>query len=145
MAALPETDSAPARAILARVLIGVVAVLLIAWFVVLARNYTIGSDASQRIVDNPGMTAGEWQRTMRDFERAHLLDPSSDWSMVQAQFELLRAPDAAIRRADEVLRTEPDNLIAWWVILRGARDRDPARYRQAVAAFKRLSPTPPVP
>ena len=63
----------------------------------------------------------------------------------QAQYELLREPEAAIRRADKVLDTEPDNLVAWWVILRAARDRDPALYREAVAAFKRLSPTPPVP
>jgi hypothetical protein len=145
VAALPETDPAPSRAILARVLIAAVAILLIAWLVVLARNYSIAYDASRRIVDNPGMSAGEWRTTMHDFDRAHVLDPSSDWSLVQAQYELLRQPDAAIRRADAVLRTEPDNLAAWWVILRATQQRDPARYRQALIAVNRLNPTPGAP
>jgi hypothetical protein len=145
VAALPETDAAPSKAIIARVLIAVVAILLIAWLAVLARNYSIAYDASRRIVDHPAMSAAEWRRTMHDFERAHLLDPSSDWSMIQAQYELLREPEAAIRRADDVLRTEPDNLSAWWVILRAAQQRDPARYREALAAVSRLNPTPAAP
>lgn len=142
MAALPETGAGPSRAILARVLIGVVAILLIGWFIVLARNYSIGYNASLRVVDNPGMSAAEWRQTMHDFERTHVLDPSSDWTLVQAQYELLREPDAAIRRAESVLRDEPDNLAAWWVMLRAARDRDPARYRAALAAVRRLNPSP---
>ena len=145
MAALPETDAAPSRTILPRVLIAVVAILLIGWFVVLARNYSIAYDASRRIVEHPAMNAAEWRRTMDDFDRAHLLDPSSDWSMVQAQYELLRQPDAAIRRADKVLRHEPDNLAAWWVILRATQGRDPARHREALAAVNRLNPTPATP
>jgi hypothetical protein len=140
--ALPETDAPRSRAILARVLIAVVAILLIGWLVVLARNYSIATGASSQIVANPAMSAADWRRTMHDFDRAHLLDPSTEWSLIQAQFELLREPGAAIRRAEQVLHEEPDNLNAWWVILRAARDRDPARYREAVAAVRRLNPTP---
>jgi hypothetical protein len=142
VAALPETDAAPSRTMLARVLIAVVAILLIGWLVALARNNSIATDASRRIVANPAMSDADWRRAMHDFDRAHLLDPSTDWSLIQAQYELLREPGAAIRRADRVLRNEPDNLNAWWVILRAARDRDPARYREAVAAVRRLNPTP---
>jgi hypothetical protein len=142
VAALPETDAAPSRAILPRVVIAVVAILLIAWLLVLARNYSIGYNASLRVVDDPGMSAADWRQTMHDFERTHVLDPSSDWSLIQAQYELLRDPDAAVRRADNVLRHEPDNLAAWWVILRATQGRDPARYRQAEAAVKRLNPAP---
>jgi hypothetical protein len=140
--ALPDTDAAPSSAIAVRVLIAVVAILLIGWFVVLARDYSIGFHASKRIVADPGMSAADWSRAMDDFERAHLLDPSSDWSLIQAQYELLRNPDAAMRRAENVLGNEPDNLAAWWVVVRAARDRYPTRYREAVAAIHRLNPTP---
>ena len=143
VAALPERDAAgPSRAVVARVLIALVAILLIAWFVALARNHEIASRASDRIVSDPAMPAADWRHAMHDFERAHLLDPSSDWSLIQAQYELLRNPAAALRRADNVLREEPDNLSAWWVVLRATRDSDPARYREAVAAIHRLNPTP---
>jgi hypothetical protein len=124
------------------VLIALVAILLIAWFVALARNHEIANHASDRIVSDPGMDAAQWRAAMHDFERAHLLDPSSDWSLIQAQYELLRDPAAARRRAENVLRHEPDNLSAWWVVLRATRDSDPARYREAAAAINRLNPLP---
>jgi hypothetical protein len=144
VAALPERDAGPSRVLVARVLIALVAILLIAWFVTLARNHSIASGASDRIVSDPGMPAADWRHAMHDFERAHLLDPSSDWTLIQAQYELLRDPAAALRRAENVLREEPDNLSAWWVVLRATRDSDPARYREAVAAIHRLNPTPAV-
>jgi len=140
--ALSERGSAPSRPALARALIAVVAILLIAWFVVLARNHAIGTDASTRIVSDPGMSAGEWRHVMDDFKRAHLLDPSSDWSLIQAQYELLRDNDAALRRAEGVLRREPENLSAWWVVLRATRGVDERRYREAAAAIHRLNPLP---
>jgi hypothetical protein len=142
VAALPDTDAGPPFALIARVLTALVAIVLIAWFVALARNQAIATGASYRIVDDPAMDAAEWRHAMHDFERAHLLDPSSDWSLIQARYELLRDKGAALRRADNVLREEPDNLTAWWVVLRAARDLDPARYREAVAAIHRLNPTP---
>jgi hypothetical protein len=118
------------------------ALALVVWFVALARDHFIASDASNRIVSHPSMDAADWRAAMRDFERAHLLDPSTDWSLIQAQYELLRDPRAALRRAENVLRREPDNLSAWFVVFRSARDIDPARYRAAVAAIRRLNPTP---
>jgi tetratricopeptide (TPR) repeat protein len=124
------------------VLITLVAIVLIGWFVALARNHAIGSGASDRIVADPAMSAADWRHAMHDFERAHLLDPSTDWSLIQAQYELLRDKGAALKRAENALREEPDNLSAWWVVLRAARDSDPARYREAVAAIHRLNPTP---
>jgi hypothetical protein len=140
--ALPERDAASSRTAVARGLIALLAILLIAWFGVLARNHAIATDASTRIVSDPGMSAAEWRVAMDDFRRAHLLDPSSDWSLIQAQYELLRDKAAALRRAEGVLRSEPDNLSAWWVVLRAARGVDAGRYREAVGAIHRLNPEP---
>jgi hypothetical protein len=136
------TRGAPSRATLARGLLALLAVLLIAWFAVLARNHSIGSSASGRVVADPEMSAAEWSDTMDEFERARLLDPSTDWRLIEAQFQLLRDKRAALTVAQEVLRDEPDNLGAWWVVLRAAPGLDDARYREAQAAVRRLNPTP---
>jgi hypothetical protein len=140
--ALSERGSSPSRTAVARGLIGLVAILLVAWFVVLARDHVIGTDASTRIVSNLGMSDAEWRSAIADFERTHLLDPSSDWSLIQAQYELLRNKGDALRRAEVVLKREPDNLSAWWVVLRATRGVDMVRYREAVAAIHRLNPLP---
>lgn len=142
VSALSETAVRPSRTTAARVLIALVAVVLIGWFSVLARNHALGTSASTRIVTEPGMGAAQWERAMDDLERAELLDPSPEWSLVRAQYLLLRDDGAALRVADDVLRREPDNLAAWWVVLRATRDSDPARWREAVAQIRRLNPTP---
>jgi hypothetical protein len=141
--ALSDRRPAPSRTVVARALIALLAILLIAWFTVLAHDHAIGTDAATRIVSDPGMSAADWRTTMDEFKRAHLLDPSSDWSLIQAQYELLRDRTAALRRAEAVLRTEPDNLSAWWVVLRATRGVDPERNREAVAAIGRLNPVQP--
>ena len=124
----------------AAALLALVAILLIAWFCVLARDHAIATRASDRVLEDPGMSAAEWRAVMDDFDRVHLLDPSPEWSLIQAQYELLRDRGAARRRAEGVLRHEPDNLSAWWVVLRAARGVDPERYRSAAAAIRRLDP-----
>ena len=91
-------------------------------------------DASTRIVSNPAMSAADWR---------------ARWTTCGARSCSTRAPTGASSRrsicscatgaarcgvADDVLRREPDNLAAWWVVLRAARDVDPARWREAAAA-----------
>jgi hypothetical protein len=142
VAALSERDAGPSRTVVARALIAVLAILLIAWFAALARDHAIATGASARIVSDPGMSAAEWRTAMDDFKRSHLLDPSSDWSLIQAQYELLRDRQAALVRAERVLRDEPDNLSGWWVVLRATRGVDTRRYREAAAAVRRLNPLP---
>jgi hypothetical protein len=127
---------------LARGLLAALAVVLIAWFCLLARNHSLGTEASRRIVAEPAMGAADWQRAMDDLQRADLLDPSTEWSLVRAQYLLLRDKRAALRVANDVIAREPDNLAAWWIVLRAARDRDPARWREAEAQIQRLNPTP---
>jgi hypothetical protein len=140
--ALPETAVASRRVTVARGLLALLAVVLIAWFGLLARNHAIGTSASSRVVSDPGMGAAAWERTMDDLERAELLDPSSQWSLVRAQYLLLRDRRAAMAVADDVLRSEPDNLAAWWVVLRAARGIDRGRWREAAVEIRRLNPTP---
>jgi hypothetical protein len=134
----------PARRIEpARALLALLAIALIVWFGLLARNQAVGTAASKRVVANPGMSAAEWDRAMDDLRSADLLDPGTDWDLVRAQYLLLRDRRAALQVADDVLAEEPDNLDAWWVVLRGARSIDPERRREAAAQVQRLNPRLP--
>jgi hypothetical protein len=110
------------------VAIALVAVTMVAWFGVSARNHAIGN--------------AEWKRAMRDFERAGVLDPSTDWRLIEGQFQLLRDKRAALRTANWVIEREPDNLNAWWLAMRAALGIDPARRHEAVAQIERLNPAP---
>jgi hypothetical protein len=124
------------------VAIALVAVTMVAWFGVSARNHAIGNGASERLVSHPDMSAAEWKRAMRDFERAGVLDPSTDWRLIEGQFQLLRDKRAALRTANWVIEREPDNLNAWWLAMRAALGIDPARRHEAVAQIERLNPAP---
>jgi hypothetical protein len=142
VAALPERGDAPSRDSIARGLIALVALLLVVWFVILARDQSIGTSTSHQLVTAGGLSPSEWRAAERDFARTHLLDPSTDWSLVQAQYQLLYDRPAAMRGAEAILRREPDNLAAWWVLLKAAKGLDTARYERAVSAIRRLNPNP---
>ncbi len=130
------------RSVLPRAILALIAVVLIAWFSVLARNHVVGWNASLRIVAEPKMDAAEWKRAMDDFRSAESLDPSTDWSIIRAQYWLLRDKRMALRVADSVLRREPDNLAAWSAVLRASDGVDPARHREATMQIRRLNPPP---
>lgn len=117
-----------------------IATLLVAWFLVLARDQHVGNAATDRIADNPRMSKAAWDRVMADIERADLLDPSTDWDLTRANYLLVRDRGAARRQAESIVRREPDNLGAWVVILDASRDRDPARAARAEREVRRLNP-----
>lgn len=140
VAALSGTPAAPSGARPARVVLAVLAVVLIGWFGLLARNHAIGTAASQRIADDPGMGAADWERAIDDFRRAELLDPSTQWSLVRAQYLLLRDEHRALRVAESILRREPDNLAAWFTVLRASEGSDERRHARAAREIERLNP-----
>ncbi len=142
MGTLSKPGGAISRAVIARGMLAALAVVLIAWFGLLARDHELGTAASQRIVDEPDMGAAQWHDAMRDLKRAELLDPSTDWSLIRAQYLLLRDRPAALAVAEDVLRREPDNLGAWWVVLRATRTSDPARQPRGRAADPPAQPDP---
>jgi hypothetical protein len=134
-----------AQAVWPRIAVALIATLLVAWFVVLARDQHVGSAAAGRIVDHPLMPKADWDRVMADLDRADLLDPSTDWSLTRANYLVLRDRGAARRAAEAILRREPDNLGAWVVILETTRGRDQARAERAAREIRRLNPLPRAP
>ncbi|MBN1527642.1 MAG: hypothetical protein JW895_01175 [Thermoleophilaceae bacterium] len=136
-------DTTTARAQLApRVLLAAIAIVAIAWFGVMARNWHLGQDASAKILAEPDMSEAAWDSTMDDFDRAETLDPSTDWSLHKANFLLLRDKAEAAQIAREVARAEPDNLRAWVALRDAVKGRDAAAEREAVIQILRLNPEP---
>lgn len=135
----PEGGSAT----LTRAVLAVVAVVLITWFAVFVRNERIGHAASQRIVAAPTLSEAEFDRAIRDFRRAELLDPGTKWMATRASYHMQRGQkQAALRTADAMLRREPDNIDAWAVVLRATRGRDARRAAEASREMQRLNPLP---
>jgi hypothetical protein len=126
---------------LARVVVALIAIVLVAWFGVLARDQRIGHAAVDRIVSEPGMSAAAWNDAMRDLRRADLLDPATDWRVTRANYLLLRDKQEALRVARSVVRDEPDNLSGWVMIESVASRTDPVLAARAAREIERLNPS----
>ena len=114
--------------VVARVLLGVLAVLVIAWVGVLLRDLEVGKDA---VVS----------RDAGGLEDARVLDPSLYWDQVRAGLLLLNGDaDAAAAEAEQLVRAEPDNAVAWSVLRAATRGTDPSRAAEAARALRRLNP-----
>jgi hypothetical protein len=131
-----------ARAWWPRIAVALIATLLVAWFLVLARDQHVGSAAVDRIIANPDMPRDRWNEVMDDLANADLFDPSTDWDLLRANYLLLHQPAKARRVGEAIVRREPDNLGGWVVILQTTRGHDPARARQAAREIRRLNPLP---
>ncbi|MEA2136560.1 MAG: hypothetical protein QOC68_4469 [Solirubrobacteraceae bacterium] len=123
----------------ARVAVAVVAVTAIAWLAVLERDVRLqarGVEASDHLVV-PGNAA----RAEAAFRDARLLNPDTtpDLGRAFVYQAIGRRPAAAALLAD-VVRREPDNLVAWGVLYSLTRASDPATARRALAARSRLDP-----
>jgi len=123
-----------------RALLAVVAALMIAWFAVLLRDDRIGSQAGARIFHHPYLSDAEWQRNMDRLRKAELLNPDRHWAVTRAGLLLPRSTRKAERQAETVLRSEPDNIDAWGVVLQATQARDPKEAARAAAAIRRLDP-----
>jgi hypothetical protein len=126
----------------ARLGLVVLAIVLIGWSSVLARDQVIGHDAVDRIVADPDMSGRAWAGAMDDLRRAELLDPGSDWSLVRANYLLLRDENEALRVAERIVRREPDNVGAWEIVRRVTLRTDPRRAAEAAREIRRLNPPP---
>ena len=123
---------------LARVAVGVVAVLVIAWLAVLVRDVRL----QERAVEDsrPGATRAELDAAAADLRRARYLNPDREPDIALAVVENARGRQAqAIALIEDVVRAEPDNLLAWELLAVYARG-DRAAVGRALAARSRLDP-----
>jgi predicted Zn-dependent protease len=111
-----------------RVVLALVAILVLAWVGVLLRNHEVGRNAVP-------------DRDTQALESARLLDPNRYWEQVLAGLYLIEGePRLAVAEAEQLIRAEPDNVVAWSVLREASRRTDPKRSAQATAALRRLNP-----
>ncbi len=125
---------------LSRAAVAVVALLLIGWFAVLARDTAIGNDASGRLHHHPDMSQASWDDSIDQLRRASLLNPGDDWTVRRAAYLILRDRAEAVRLARQVVRRQPDYLEGWVVIFNATREDHPALAAKAVRQIRRLTP-----
>ena len=124
----------------ARALLALVAVLVLAWVVVLLRDFEIGNDAAAAAF-SPGLTPAERDHKLDQVKQAQFLNPDSDLRLSRAGFALLSGhPGDAARMAREIVRDEPDNIGAWGVLLEATAKSDRTTAAEANAQLKRLDP-----
>jgi len=123
----------------ARVTVALVAVVVLSWLGVGLRDARLHANgvAALRASNQPA----ELRRAERALRRAALLNPDTrpdlDRGLALASQHRFRA---AIAVVEDVVRREPDNLVAWGVLSVFARGRDPEALERALAARRRLDP-----
>ena len=120
---------------LARGALVIVAVVVLAWLVVMERDTRL---ASRGLEAAGAGDVGRAQTLLRD---AGFLNPETTSERVRAVLYLGRGEReraAAILRG--IVRREPDNVVAWRNLILVARGDDPVLLRRAEAAVRRLDP-----
>ena len=124
----------------ARLLIGLLAVLVLVWVGVLLRDHRV-SEAASPLLFETKLSEAEFDRNLGKLEDAELLNPDSSLQLARATYLLVRERrDEAADAAEELVASEPDNLAAWGVLLDATRGSDPRRAERAEAAIRRLNP-----
>jgi hypothetical protein len=124
---------------LARVCVAAVAVVVLGWLAVMERDTRLEASGSAAV--RPGATAAELTRAESDLRSARLLNADTQPDVDRALLYRARGDtDRALATIEDVVRREPDNLIAWGVLSVLARGHDPAATARALAARERLDP-----
>jgi Flp pilus assembly protein TadD len=118
-----------------RVALAALAVLVIAWLVIMERNTRLEAGSLNQAA------RGHTAQALRDLHDAELLNPDTTPLLRRGLLYFTRGNAAQTRAAlNSVLAKEPDNLQAWSGLLALSRHGDPAGTRRALAAIKRLDP-----
>jgi tetratricopeptide (TPR) repeat protein len=124
----------------ARVVLGLVAVMALAW---------LGAQERSRIATDRGLAAfadlrkarDEGARAERELRRAAQLNPDVQPDVLRALLYRVQGRwRLAQRTAAAVVRIEPDNAQAWAAYALVYQGHDPAAVRRARAEVRRLSP-----
>jgi predicted Zn-dependent protease len=125
---------------LARGTLTVAAALVLVWLVILLRAHNIVDGVSPALIGDPELPAEQYSQDLRRLEDARLLNPDPTWRLNRAIALVSRNPERAAAEAQQLVRDEPDNLVAWRVLLEAASGRDKSRARQAWRQVRRLDP-----
>jgi hypothetical protein len=125
----------PGTGDVARVVVAVVAIVVLAWLAVMERDLRLqaGGIAATARQDFAGAEAG--------FRSADMLNADTTPDLQRAYVRNARGQrDQAIALARDVLRREPENRDAWGLLLGFVRDQRSPLGRRARAQLRRLNP-----
>lgn len=89
----------------------------------------------------PGLTRAQFERNVERLEDARLLNPDSALDLARAQVYLTRGRRVeAARVAQELLRSEPENVAAWRILMNAGRGADREASARAASEVRRLNP-----
>lgn len=114
-------------------------VVVLAWMVILLRDIRLQEQGVTEIFSHPGVAA--LRQGEADLQESTLLNPDTSSDVYLTELLLLsHRPRAALTTANAVVRREPANLQAWWLVEQAARTVQPRRAAQALAQVTRLDP-----
>jgi len=123
----------------ARVCVVLVAVVVLGWLAVMERDTRLEARGAAAI--RPGAGTATLARAEADLKDSRLLSPDAQPDVDLALLYRARGQiDRASATIEDVVRREPDNLVAWGVLAVLARGRDSAAFERAVEASERLDP-----
>ena len=123
----------------ARACVALLAVAVLAWLALMERDAHLAARGAEAL--RPGTPPSALPRAERDLRRAGLFNPDAEPDVNLALVQRVRGDaDAASATIEGVVRSEPDNLVAWAVLGVLARGNDPASYERALAERRRLDP-----
>jgi hypothetical protein len=119
----------------ARAVVAMVAVCMIAWLGVMERDGRLQARADAAI------HARDLARAESDLRGARLLNPNTAPDVTRAVLYRARGQRRrAIALLEDVVRREPDNLTAWSALHLSATGSDPSVSRRSLIALQRLDP-----
>ena len=120
---------------IARGLVAVVAVVVIAWLGVMERDTRLLARADH------AAQARDYAAAERDLRDAGTLTADTTGDLRRAfLLQATKRGDDARALLEDVARREPDNLTAWGLLLTFAREADPGAAARARAQVRRLDP-----
>jgi hypothetical protein len=116
----------------ARVAVGLVAVVVVAWLGVMERDHRLFTR---------GAGAASFAAADSDLRAAGFLNPDSGPDLVHAVWlQRVGRWREGLVTVEQVLHREPDNLYAWNALASVAQNHDAAAVQRAQAAARRLNP-----
>jgi hypothetical protein len=121
--------------VIARLVVVVAAVAVIAWLGVMERDTRLLARADH------AARARDYAAAERDLRAAGTLTADTTGDLRRAfLLQGTRRGDDARALLEDVVRREPDNLTAWGLLLTFSREADPAAAARARAQVRRLDP-----
>jgi hypothetical protein len=127
-----------------RIALGLVAVVILAWLGLMERDAHLqerGVDAASQMIVSGTPTPEGFRSAESDLRASRLLRPDTTPDLHRAVLYRVHGHERQSQELlEDIVEREPDNVIAWNVLLSLTRERDPAVARRAAAAQRRLNP-----